>query len=143
MKSKNRFFALSLTSVVPPKSLKIFYRIILVEVYVPTPLRCFNCQRFGHHENNCPIDLESICERGGGHDHHTNHCTNSAKCVNYEKDHLSRSSDCEVWKKEKEIMKFKVTKNLAYPAARKVYDQQQPEFTFAKVVQSLSGKPET
>ena len=94
-------------------------------MYIPNPLRCFNCQRFGYHENNCPVDLGSICERCGmgGHDHHTNHCTNPAQCVNCGKDHLSRSSDCEVWKKEKEIMKLKVTKNLTYPEARKLYDQ--------------------
>ena len=136
---------LTFNSVVPPKSLKIFYRIIPVEMYIPNPLRCFNCQRFGHHENNCPVDLGSICERCGmgGHDHHTNHCTNPAQCVNCGKDHLSRSSDCEVWKNEKEIMKLKVTKSLTYPEARKLYDQQQPEFTFTKVVQSLSAKPET
>ena len=112
---------------------------------MPNPPRCFNCQRFGHHENNCPVDIGSVCERcgKGGDDHHTNQCTNPAKCVNCGKDHLSRSSECEVWKKEKEIMKLKVTKNLTYPEARKLYDQQQPEFTFAKVVQSLSVKPET
>ena len=40
-------------------------------------------------------------------------------------------------------MKLKLTKNLTYPDARKLYDQQQPEFTFTKVVQSLSAKPET
>ena len=40
-------------------------------------------------------------------------------------------------------MKLKVTKNLTYPEARKLYVQQQPEFTFTKVVQSLSAKPET
>ena len=136
---------LTFNSVVPPKTLKIFYRIIPVEMYVPNPLRCFNCQRFGHHENNCPVDIGSVCERcgKGGDDHHTNQCTNPAKCVSCGKDHLSRSSECEVWKKEKEIMKLKVTKNLTYPEARKLYDQQQPEFTFAKVVQSLSVKPET
>ena len=112
---------------------------------MPNPLRCFNFQRFGHHENNCPVDIGSVCERcgKGGDDHHTNQCTNPAKCVNCGKDHLSRSSECEVWKKEKEIMKLKVTKNLTYPEGRKLYDQQQPEFTFAKVVQSLSVKPET
>ena len=136
---------LTFNSVVPPKTLKIFYRIIPVEMYVPNPLRCFNCQRFGHHENNCLVDIGSVCERcgKGGDDHHTNQCTKSAKCVNCGKDHLSRSSECEVWKKEKENMKLKVTKNLTYPEARKLYDQQQPEFTFAKVVQSLSAKPET
>ena len=40
-------------------------------------------------------------------------------------------------------MNLKVTKHLRYSEARKLYDQQQPEFTFAKVVQSLSAKPET
>ena len=40
-------------------------------------------------------------------------------------------------------MKLKVTKKFTYPEARKLYDQQQPEFTFTKVVQSLSAKPET
>ena len=68
---------LTFNSVVPLKSPKIFYRIIPVEIYIPNPLRCFNCQRLGHHENNCPVDLGSICERCGmgGHDHHTSHCT--------------------------------------------------------------------
>ena len=28
-----------------PKSLKNFYRVIPVDVYIPNPLRCFNCQR--------------------------------------------------------------------------------------------------
>ena len=45
-----------------PKSLKIFFRIIPVEVYIPNPLRCFNCQRFGHHENSCPKLPGSVCE---------------------------------------------------------------------------------
>ena len=40
-----------------------------------------------------------------------------------------------------EIMKLKVTKHLAHHEARKPYHQQ-PEFTFAKVVQSPSAKPE-
>ena len=48
-----------------PKSLKIFYRIIPVEVYIPNPLRCFNCQRFGHHENGCPEAPGSVCEKCG------------------------------------------------------------------------------
>ena len=39
-----------------PKSLKTFYRVVPVDVYVPNLLRCFNCQRFGHHENNCSED---------------------------------------------------------------------------------------
>ena len=56
---------------------------------------------------------------------------------------MSRSSDCDVWKKEKEVMKIKVTQRLTYPEARKIYDQQKPEFNFSKVVSSMPKKPET
>ena len=51
---------LTFNSVVPPKSLKIFYRIIPAKVNISNPLRCFNCQRFGHHDNNYPVDLGSF-----------------------------------------------------------------------------------
>ena len=67
----------------------------------------------------------------------------SVRCVNCGGPHMSRSSDCEVWKKEKEVMKIKVTKRLTYPEARKMYDHQTPEFTFSKIVSSTPPKPET
>ena len=136
---------LTFNSVVTPKTLKIFYQIIQVELYVPNPLRCFNCQKFGHHESNCPADLGSVCEKcgKGNHDHLTSQCQNKAKCVNCGENHMSRSSDCDVWKKEKEVMKIKITQRLTYPEARKIYDQQKPEFTFSKVVSSMPKKPET
>ena len=136
---------LTFNSVATPKTLKIFYQIIQVELYVPNPLRCFNCQKFGHHENNCPADLGSVCEKcgTGNHDHLASQCKKPAKCVNCGENHMSRSSDCDVWKKEKEVMKIKVTQRLTYPGARKIYDQQKPEFTFSKVVSSMPKKPET
>ena len=51
---------LTFNSVSVPKSFKIFYRIVPVDVFVPNPLRCFNCQRFGHHETNCAVDIGSV-----------------------------------------------------------------------------------
>ena len=74
---------------------------------MPNPLRCFNCQKFGHHENNCPVDLVFVCANcgAGGHDHHTSPVKNKPKCVNCGKDHVSRSSECKIWKKEKTIIK--------------------------------------
>ena len=135
---------LTFDSVVPPKSLKIFYQIIPVDLYIPNPLRCFNCQKFGHHEDKCPVDPGSVCERCGmgNHDHHTNHCKNPTKCVNCGGAHLSRSNECETWKKEKEIMRLKITKNLTYLEARKQLEQK-PEFSFSHIVKSLAAKPET
>ena len=72
---------LTFNSIVTPKTLKKFYQIIPVELYVPNPLRCFNCQRFGHHESNCPADVGSVCERcgTGNYDHLTNQKSSSEK----------------------------------------------------------------
>ena len=136
---------LTFNTVNVPKSLRIFYRIVPVDIYVPNPLRCFNCQRFGHHENNCPADLGSVCANcgAGGHDHHTSACKNAPKCVNCGKDHVSRSSNCEIWKKEKEICKIKVTKNITYLEAKKQFESQTSDLDFTKILQSLSSKPES
>ena len=125
-----------------PKSLKIFYRVVPVDVYVPNPLRCFNCQRFGHHENSCSEDPGSVCENCGadGHAHHTSQCKHPTKCINCGKDHLPKSNTCEVWLKEKAIMKLKVTNNISYLEAKKLHENK-TETTFSKVVQSIA-RPE-
>ena len=36
-----------------PKSIKAGYLNIPVEPYIPNPLCCFNCQKFGHGQNTC------------------------------------------------------------------------------------------
>ena len=125
-----------------PKSLKIFYRVVPVDVYVPNPLRCFNCQRFGHHENNCTEDPGSVCENSGadGHAHPTSQCKNPTRCINCGKDHSPKSNICEVWLKEKAIMKLKVTNNISYLEAKKLH-KNKPETSFSKIVQSIA-RPE-
>ena len=108
-------------TVVTPKTLKIFFQIIPVELYVPNPIKNFNCKKFDQHESNCPADECSVCERcsKGDHDHLTSQCKNPAKCENCGGNHVSRSNDCDVLKKEKEVMKIKVTQRLAYPEGQK------------------------
>ena len=134
---------LTFNSITVPKTLRIFYQFVPVDIYVPNPLRCFNCQRFGHHESDCPIDYCSVCEKcgTGGFHHLASACPNPVKCVNCGLNHLSRSNVCEVWKKEKEIMKIKVTRNLTYLEARKIVEYT-PESTFSTIVQSAIAKPE-
>ena len=57
-------------------------------------------------------------------------------------DHLSRSNECDVWKKEKEIMRIKVTNNITYIEARRMVEQK-PEDTFSRIVQSTMTKTVT
>ena len=34
-----------------PKPVKVAYFRVSVEIYIPNPLRCHSCQKYGHHEN--------------------------------------------------------------------------------------------
>ena len=130
---------LTFNRITVPKSL--FYRFIPVDIYIPNPLHCFNCQKFNHHENNCPEDLGSVCENcgTGNYDHLTSKCKNLTKCVNCGLNHPSRSNECEVWKKEKEIMKIKVTQNITFIEARNLFEKQ-PDTSFSRIVQSVQMK---
>ena len=114
-------FLLTFKRINDPKSLKNFYRVVPVDVYIPNPLRCFNCQRFGHHENTCTEDPGSVCENCGadGHAHHTSQCKNPTKFINCGKGHSPKSNTCETWLKENAIMKVKVTNNISYLEAKK------------------------
>ena len=85
-------------------------------------------------KNNCSEDPGSICENCGadGHAHHTSQCKNPTKCINCGKDHLQKSNICEIWLKEKAIMKLKVTNNISYLEAKKL-PENKPETTFSKI----------
>ena len=140
----NNTLLLTFNSTTVPKSLKIFYRIISVELYVLNPLKCFNCQMFGHHETRCTVPDGSVGEKCGADDfdYHANSCKNPEKCVDCGGNHVSRANKFEIWIKEKEIMKIKVTDKITYFEAKKRF-KQKPEFCFSKVVQSLTAKLES
>ena len=76
----------------------------------------------------------------GDFDHPTHACKNVAKCVNCHKK-SSKSNQYEIWKKKKKKYE-KVAQKITYLEAKKIQENQ-PEITFAKVVQSLNTKPET
>ena len=65
-----------------PKKIKVAFLSVNVEVYIPNPLRCYQCQVFGHHEDYCM--KKQICGNCGGERHCNDdrNCKNTAKCVN-------------------------------------------------------------
>ena len=102
-----------------PQNIKIFYRTVPVEQFIPNPLRCFNCQKFGYHEDNCKLTDAVICDRCGESKHASSICQRPFKCVNCGKEHGERSPECEVWKREKEIMRTKTIRKISYFEAKK------------------------
>ena len=116
----------------PPSEMKIGYLKVDVSLYIPNPLRCFKCQRYGHGSSTCT--RESVCPRCGSTGHDQN-CQALPNCLNCGGDHMATSKDCPVWKREKEIQKVKTQNRITYPEARKLVEQYCPTFTqtFASV----------
>ncbi|GBN01581.1 hypothetical protein AVEN_244661-1 [Araneus ventricosus] len=95
-----------------------------VRTYIPNPLRCFKCQRFGHSKTSCRGTL--TCARCAEVGHESTDCTRTEKCVNCKEEHTSFSRNCIAWKREKEIISTKIKKQISYPEARKLVNSQTP-----------------
>ncbi|XP_061170354.1 uncharacterized protein LOC133179670 [Saccostrea echinata] len=124
-----------------PTNIKVGLYLMKIETFVPNPLRCFKCQRFGHGQMNCKGS--ETCFRCGEEGHDGKTCQNDPKCKNCKGEHMSSSKQCPIWKKEKEIQKVKTEKRIPYPEAKKLvnmYSVPKPNMTYATVVKSSSLK---
>ena len=54
-----------------------------MELYIPNPLRCYKCQKYGDGSNTCRGSV--VCVRCGATDHNDCGCNCEAKCVNCRK----------------------------------------------------------
>ena len=107
------------------KTVKVAYFRVSVEIYIPNPLRCHSCQKYGHHENRCTKD-PSCADCGEPANHTEQNCGNAPKCVNCGEKHSANSKECQVWHKEKEILTVKFTRNISFPEARKIVESPTP-----------------
>lgn len=109
-----------------------------VRPYVPNPLRCFKCQRFGHSKIACRG--KETCPKCGNNspDHNSEDCTAEFKCVNCSGPHPSYSRVCPQWQLEKKIQETKTERNLSYPEARNIVAScyLKPNITFAAATKS-------
>lgn len=103
-----------------PKRLEFDYVVYQVRQHIPNPLICLNCGKYGHIQARCRV--EAICLHCGGPKHEG---TCEAKCINCgQSGHGCMSRQCSAWLKEKDICRIKVTKDISYSHARRVYDQE-------------------
>jgi hypothetical protein len=105
----------------PPKSIRVAYMKLNVDPYVPNPLRCYNCQRFGHGKSNCK--RKAICAKCSQEGHSDNDCQNTPHCANCAGQHYAYSKDCDEWKKQKEITRVKFEQNTSFSEAKRIVEQ--------------------
>ena len=85
----------------PPGKLAAGYLKVDVSLYIPNPLRCFKCQKFGHDKDNCRGS--QCCVRCGQNSHDSTDCQLPEKCSNCQGDHMATLRNCPVWKKKKSL----------------------------------------
>ena len=135
-------FVLTFNTPELPTVVKIGFIQAKVDVYVPNPLRCYQCQVFGHHENKC--GRQALCINCGMPEHcASGQCQRPAKCVNCSGDHPANSKECPQWEKEKKILKIKFDQNISFPEARKQYEQFYKARTYASAVKPVTCNKST
>ena len=106
-----------------PKEIAVGYLKVKVALFVPNPMRCFNCNKFGHTSQRCKVAEK--CP-GCGKDKHEGRCEGPKLCSNCNGPHASSANDYPVWQKEKEIQRVRVEKNIIFPEARQLVEARMP-----------------
>ncbi len=106
-----------------PKEITVGYLKVKVALFVPNPMRCFNCNKFGHTSQRCKVAAKCT---GCGKDKHEGQCEGPKLCSNCNGPHASSAKDCPVWQKEKEIQRVRVEKRISFPEARQLVEAKMP-----------------
>jgi hypothetical protein len=127
-----------------PSVIKIGYLRTKISIYIPNPLQCYNCFKFGHNEKNCKSDEN--CHKCGqnGFTHNQDNCNRPMSCVNCSEPHSAKSRECKTWKVEKEVLHVKFTQGIGFPEARQIvnakYKSPTQTSTYASITKSNSNK---
>lgn len=92
------------------------YQRVQVRPFVPAPMRCYRCQRYGHTASRCK--RAQICHCGRP-THDGSRCVEPFKCVNCSGVHTARSQNCPLYKQEVAVQELRAREKLSYPEAKR------------------------
>ncbi|XP_042910733.1 uncharacterized protein [Parasteatoda tepidariorum] len=107
-----------------PTEIKMAWINCPVRPYIPNPLRCYQCQRFGHSKTSCRG--RPVCAHCSSTEHEDTSCELPPLCVNCKGDHAAYARSCPKWSQEKEIQSIKVLQNLTFNEARRIVTARTP-----------------
>ncbi|XP_064120789.1 cell growth-regulating nucleolar protein-like [Macrobrachium nipponense] len=108
-----------------------------VKPYIPSPLRCYHCQMFGHLIQKCRKKMNeepALCCNCGKEAHGP--CNEPPSCINCGENHPASSKSCMKFILEKEVQTVKVIEKISFKDARKKVLELQirPGITFSPVI---------
>ncbi|GBN39675.1 hypothetical protein AVEN_257313-1 [Araneus ventricosus] len=110
-----------------PKSIKAGYINYKLRPYIPNPLRCFKCQRYGHFQQSCR-GTDHVCGKCAEFGNEINACTSDTfKCRDFSDLHAASSKSCPTWIFEKEVIAVKIKRNITFPEARQIVKDRTPK----------------
>ena len=110
--------------VILPSHIAIEHERFEVQQDYPNPQRCFKCQKFGHTERVCGRD--KVCAKCGKKEEHEYEACPSQTpvCFHCGGGHAASSKSCPEYRREKQIIKFKIENSVSFPEARKKFPKQ-------------------
>ena len=114
-----------------PEEIKVCFLLLKVSPYIPSPLRCFKCQKYGHSQAKCR--REAVCGKCGEKGHDSRNCTKESKCINCAENHPSYSRSCPKFLEEKAICKVKVMQRVSFPEAKRLHHLANPTVSYAAI----------
>lgn len=123
-----------------PEKLDISWHKVKVRPYYPNPMRCKSCQKLGHTQKWCKNS--PLCENCALPPHKPTECTRT-HCVNCSEEHPSISSDCKVFKQQKEILKIKTKDKCSIKTAKEKYIAQNSAPLFTRSYSEVTNNKHT
>ena len=114
-----------------------------VKPCIPSPLRCFHCQVFGHSIQKCKKKLSqepAVCVNCGKAAH--GECKDTPSCINCGGEHSASSKSCPRFIYEKEVQAIKVLEKVSFKEAKRRASEKQirPGELFSSVIKNNRGQ---
>lgn len=122
-----------------PENIKFGFLQINVDTYIPNPMKCKNCFRFGHTKKKC--NGNRVCVSCSESFHEPTTCSD-IKCINCGGLHTNTSKECPIYKREHEIQKIKVLERISYIDAKRKYAGLYPTASHSSYSKPLITQPE-
>lgn len=104
-----------------PDEIKIGFLSVKVRLYVPNPMRCYNCFSYGHTKTRCQ-EKGPVCSNCSAVGVHTP--CGELLCINCEGNHSNFDKNCPIFLEEKCIIKIQTMNRIPYGAAKRIYENE-------------------